>query len=116
MPNAIRDIANILSSVEEAEKRRAEKRARFLERLQDPDSAELVALVFNEAASVPTAPQNGNGHIERVPIRPLTAPKPGARTGLKEAIRNLELPHRFTSNDVVQLLNSMGFQFPDQED
>jgi|SRR5579864_4969198 len=113
------NISDIRTAIEEAEKVRTEKRAKFMELLADPDCADILALVVKTSPAV----TNGNGNHsetpetakqELIPIRPIT--KPGVRTGLKEAIRNLDLPSRFTANDVYDRLTAKGFKFPDEQD
>jgi hypothetical protein len=108
------NISDIRTTVEEAEKLRAEKRAKFLEMLSDPDVADILALYVKAEIAAQNGNHNGVEIAEPVSTKPII--KPGKRTGLKEAIRNLDLPHRFTANDVYDRLTAQGFQFPDQQD
>lgn len=86
--------------LEKAEKQRAEKVAKFLELLRDPDLASLVALL-----------RNGNRHefVSAAPFIPPVGFKNG--NGIRDAIRALTLPAQFTCDDVVAALKQEDFEF-----
>jgi hypothetical protein len=108
------NISDIRTTIEEAEKLRAEKRAKLLELLPDPAVADILQLYVQAEIAARNGNHNGVEIAEVIHTKPII--KPGKRTGLKEAIRNLTLPHRFTANDVYDRLTAQGFQFPDEQD
>lgn len=93
------------SLVEKAERQRAEKVAKFLELLRDPDLASLVALLRHGSQ------QEGTGtlFVSAAPFVPPVGFKNG--NGIRDAIRGLALPARFTCDDVVTALKQENFEF-----
>jgi hypothetical protein len=89
---------DIAQMVEQVEKRIAEKRARLMELLRDPDLAPYVAGL-----------QNGHQPESAKPIAPPIGFKTG--NGIREAVMNIPLSTRFTSDDVLKGLLAVGFKF-----
>lgn len=87
---------DIAQMVEQVEKRIAEKRARFVELLRDPDLAPYIAGLRN-------------GHQPTKSFTPPIGFKSG--NGIREAVLSLALPARFTSDDVLKALLVAGFKF-----
>ncbi|HEV2322756.1 MAG TPA: hypothetical protein VGS10_02275 [Terracidiphilus sp.] len=90
--------------VEKVEKRRADKVARFVELLRDPELATYVSLLRNgspehapglAAFDSPTAFKRGNG--------------------IREVIVTLNLPDKFTSEDVLAQLEQRSFPFSSKD-
>jgi hypothetical protein len=95
------DFQKLVEKVERAEKERADKVARFLEMLRDPDLAGCVAVL-----------RNGNHQPEPAKIASFIPPagfKNG--NGIREAVRSLALPARFTADDVHAALEAQQFEF-----
>lgn len=95
------DFQKLVEKVEKVEKERADKVARFLELLRDPDLAGYVAML-----------SNGNHRSEPAKI-PSFSPPTGFKSGngIREAIRSLALPARFTADDVLVALEVQKFEF-----
>jgi hypothetical protein len=95
---------NFAKLIEQAERARSAKIAKFLELLNDPDIRPYLAML-----------QNGNG--PSAPEENSDAPKrtwpPGFKTGngIQETIKALALPPKFTGEDVYFALKSQGFPF-----
>jgi hypothetical protein len=80
---------NFSKLVEQVEKRRAEKVAKFLELLCDPDIAPYIDLLRNGKE-----PEKPKGEF---------IPPAGFKVGngIREAVINLDLPSQFTSKDIL---------------
>lgn len=95
-----RQLDDLVRIAEQAEQRRADKVATFLEMLRDPDLAPLVSSLINIEHST-----NGKRFV----------PPKGFKNGngIREAIRALysKLPPQFTSLDVHAFLRNAHFRF-----
>jgi hypothetical protein len=102
---------NIAKMIEESERLRAEKIAKFLELLHDPDLAPYVSRLTTQVIAPAPKPVRATPmiHARRVAI----AKPVGFRTGnnIQQVIRDLALPHRFTAEDVYVALKEARFQF-----
>jgi hypothetical protein len=89
--------------VEQVEKQRAEKVAKFLELLRDPDLATYVALLRN-------------GEQPERAKQPFIAPtgfKSG--NGIQKTVASLTLPEQFTGEDVLRALEEAKFVFSSKD-
>jgi hypothetical protein len=105
------DVTSAIHSVEQSEKRRAQKRADFLRLASDPDVADLVTKV---AHAISKAAQNGHiPSVDEIRVPPKRM-KPGTRTGLGEAIASIgegapdNFATRFTWHDVARVCKERG--------
>lgn len=116
------DYKEVISSLDDREKKRVHKRAMFLQLLHDPDVADL-ATQFVQAAT--KAAQNG--HIPANTQQPLVLKRSkgkrrliGVRTGLEEAIASLGdgapegFATRFTWQDVARTCRERGVDATDK--
>ena|ERR1700739_4104279 len=90
--------------VEKVERRRAEKVAKFLELLRDPDLAAYVAIL--RSGEQPEPPKGAG-------FTPPIGFKNG--NGIRDAIRGLTLPARFTSDEILKALEEIGFPFSSKD-
>jgi hypothetical protein len=91
------------SLVEKVEKEHAAKVAKFWELVRDPELAAHVAIVRNGHQ------QTGVVTVSAAPFVPPVGFKNG--NGIRDAIRALALPARFTCDDVVTALKQENFEF-----
>ena len=91
--------------VEQVARRTTEKVARFLEMLRDPDLAPYVAAL-----------RNGHDHNQSPsPVRLAQPPGFKIGNGIREAVIALQLPNRFTGEDVLAALEATDFQFSSRD-
>jgi hypothetical protein len=96
-----RDIDDIVRLAEQREKRKAEKISLFLKLSKDPDIRPIIELFRADVTP--------NGKKTKTQFTPPVGFKTG--NGLRDAIRNLDLPQRVTAKSVWDALHKKQFRF-----
>jgi hypothetical protein len=95
--------------VEKVDRERADKVARFLEMLRDPDLAGYVARLRNGTPQ----PEPAKIASKAASFTPPAGFKSG--NGIREAVRSLTLPAQFTADDVLRGLETHNFAFASED-